>query len=184
MLALLSDRSLIRETVDRVLPLVSADRIFIITEQSQAGSIRDQIPELPPENCIIEPVQRGTAGAIGLAAVQIRRRAPQAVMASLHSDHLIPDGDGFRRTLVAAARYAARGDRLMTLGIKPSSPSTQLGYVHVGERLAGEDGLPAFAVKRFVEKPDQEHARAYVDSGEYLWNSGLFVWRVDTILDC
>lgn len=184
MLALLSDRSLIQETVDRVAPLVPMDHVYVVTERSQAADIRAQLPELPAENLIAEPVQRGTAGAIALAALTIRRRAPTAVMASLHSDHLIPDAEAFRRALVAAVRHARRGERLMTLGVTPTFASTQLGYVQLGEPLGEEDGLAVYAVRRFVEKPDRQRARAYVDSGEYLWNSGLFVWRVDTILEC
>ncbi|MBI4492927.1 MAG: mannose-1-phosphate guanylyltransferase [Chloroflexi bacterium] len=183
-LSLLSERSLIQETVDRVRPLVAPERTLVVTERSQASALRAQLPELPPENVLVEPVQRGTAGAIALAAFHIHRQQPHAVMASLHSDHLIPDAEGFRRTLLAAARVAQQGERLMTIGVEPTFPSTQLGYIQRADQIGVQDDFPVYAVQRFVEKPHLEQAQAYLASGQYVWNSGLFIWRVDTILAC
>jgi mannose-1-phosphate guanylyltransferase len=182
LLALASERSLLQSTFDRNAPLVPPERVIVMTEQSHADGIREQLPELPPENVIVEPARRGTAGSLGLAAAVIAERDPNAVMASVHSDAYIQDGDEFRRTLSAAFAAAQKTEQLVLMGIEPSSPSTQLGYIEAAETIDELDGYIVRKVARFVEKPNLERARQFVSSGRHYWNPGVFVWRVDVIL--
>jgi mannose-1-phosphate guanylyltransferase len=179
-LRLISQRTLFQESIDRIRPLIPPERILVVTRREHAALLRDQAPELPLENFVIEPEGRGTAPAIGLAAIHLQRIDPQAIMVVLTADHHIASVDDFLHTLRAAAQVASEG-YLVTLGIRPTSPSTGYGYIHHGISLDMAD-LSVFRVERFVEKPDLEQARAMVDSGEYSWNSGMFVWRVDRIL--
>jgi mannose-1-phosphate guanylyltransferase len=182
LLAFAGDRSLLQATFDRVRLLVPPERVVVMTEQSHADGIREQLPELPPENVVVEPARRGTAGSLGLAAATIAQRSPNAVMASVHSDAHIQDGDEFRKTLAAAFAAADETRRLVLMGIVPTSPSTQFGYIEGAEVLGEIDGYPLQRVARFVEKPNLERARQFVSSGRYFWNPGVFVWRVDVIL--
>lgn len=183
LLSLGGQRSLIQRTVDRLLPLVEPSRILIITERSHAADLRAQLPELPDTSIIVEPTRRGTAAALLLAALHIQSRAPSATWASLHSDAFIADDEEFRRTLSAALTAASTGNYLVTTGIKPTFPNTGYGYIHQGEFLETVRGYPLHRVVRFVEKPDLATAEAYVQSGEYLWNPGVFVWKNTTLLD-
>ncbi len=175
--------SLIRQTMDRILPLVPANRILAVAGAEHAEAIRADLPEMPQENLLVEPVGRSTAAAIGLAALVVRARDPHASLAVLPSDHLIRDRDGFLRALEAACEVACGGDYLLTLGMKPTTPETGYGYIRVGERLRVVRGFPVHRVDRFVEKPDRKRAEAYLADGHYLWNGGMFVWHVETILE-
>jgi mannose-1-phosphate guanylyltransferase len=181
LLPLLGDRSLIQTTVDRVVPLVPPERILIVTEASHSDDLRAQLPEVPAENVLVEPVRRGTAAAVGLAAAWIAHHDPSAVMASLHSDAFVLDDDGFRSALAAAFAVARAGDWLVTLGIRPTSPHTGMGYIQVGPEIGTFDGHVAHQVVRFVEKPDRATAEGFVREG-YVWNPGMFIWRVDVVL--
>jgi mannose-1-phosphate guanylyltransferase len=183
LLQLSGDRTLIQQTVDRLRPLIDPERILIITERSHAEDLRAQLPELPDSSIVVEPTRRGTAAALLLAALHVRARAPDATWASLHADAFITDDDEFRRTLAAALEAAADGEHLVTTGIEPRFPSTAYGYIQRGEELRKVQGYTLCRVVRFVEKPDAETAQAYVDSGEYLWNPGVFVWKNSTLLD-
>jgi mannose-1-phosphate guanylyltransferase len=176
-LALAGGTSLIAETVERIAPLVAPERIRILTGTALRAPIASAVPGLGPEALLIEPQARGTAPALAWAAHTIARAAPDAVMASLHADHVIAPAEQFRATLAAAARLAAREQRLFTLGAMPSRPETGYGYIRPGAAL--EDG--AFVVDRFVEKPDRATAERYVAEG-YLWNTGLFVWPAALLL--
>jgi mannose-1-phosphate guanylyltransferase len=176
------DRSLVQATVDRVVPLVPPERILIITEASHAEDLRAQLPEIPPENVVVEPRRRGTATAVGLAAYLIARREPGATMASLHSDAVVLDDEGFRRSLGAAFDLAETDRWLVTLGIRPTSPHTGMGYIEPGPAIGDFQGLSAHRALRFVEKPDAATAERYVADG-YLWNPGMFIWRVDVVLE-
>lgn len=182
LLQLSGERSLIQQTVDRLKPLVAPERILIVTEQSHADDLRAQLPELPAESIIVEPTRRGTAAALLLAALHIRQRAPEATWASLHSDAFITDDDEFRRTLRAALAAASAGEHLVTTGIEPRFAATGYGYIQRSEELRRVDGFPMYRVARFVEKPDQATAEAYVASGDYFWNPGVFVWKNSTLL--
>jgi mannose-1-phosphate guanylyltransferase len=180
-LTLIGQRTMFQHAVDRIAPLFPPERILVVTGSEHASLLMDQVPELLPENFIVEPEGRGTAPAIGLAAIHLRRKDPDAMMAVLTADHYITETAGFRQALMAAAQVAEDG-RLVVLGIKPTSPSTGYGYIHQGASLGRMDGSPSFHVERFVEKPDLETATRMMESGEYSWNSGMFIWRVDRIL--
>lgn len=182
LLALVSERSMLQETVERVSPLVSPERLIIMTNAGYATEVRAQLPEVPAENVISEPTIRGTASAIGYGAMVIAHHDPSATMFSLHADHYIRDVEGFRQALRAATEVAGQGF-LVTIGIAPAHPETGYGYIERGEELGTYKGHPAYRVVRFTEKPDRECARAFVESGRYYWNSGLFTWQVSTILD-
>ncbi|HET8656725.1 MAG TPA: sugar phosphate nucleotidyltransferase [Longimicrobiaceae bacterium] len=185
LLRLASDEPLIRDTVDRITPLVPADRLRILTGGRLADPILAALPELGPGNLLLEPRAAGTAPALAWAAVEIERRDPEAVMISLHADHAIEPAERFRARVAWAARCAVEHRRLFTIGAVPDRPETGFGYVRLGEPLASTDGPmdEAFAVARFVEKPDLATARRYLTEGGYLWNTGIFVWRVADLLD-
>jgi len=178
---LVADRTMLQETVHRILPVIPPEKIYVVTGKAYESIAQAQLPELPPENVIVEPAGRSTAPCVGLAALHIWRRDRDAVMASLHADHVIRDAGGFRQALLAAGEVA--GDQaLVTLGIQPTEPSTGFGYIHRGEQVGTVGDLPVFRVQRFVEKPSLPTAKEYVKSGEYYWNSGIFVWKAATIL--
>jgi mannose-1-phosphate guanylyltransferase len=185
LLPLASDQPLIRDTVERILPLVPAERLRILTGGALAEPILRALPELGPGNLLIEPRAAGTAPVLAWAAAEIERRDPDAVMISLHADHVISPPEGFRARLARAARLAAEHRRLLTLGARPDRPETGYGYVRVGAPLPG--GGPGsdsgYEVAAFVEKPDLATARLYLQEGGYLWNTGLFVWRVADLLE-
>ena len=173
-------RSMIQLTVDRIAPLVEMEDIFIATNRDYAGLVRSQLPELPERNILCEPVGKNTAPCIGLGAVHMEKRYGDAVMMVLPSDHLIKYTSLFVSTLSDACRLAEHGKDLVTVGIAPDCPETGYGYVRFRpDEVQGR----AFAVEKFVEKPDLETAKAYLDSEQYLWNSGMFVWKVSTILE-
>jgi mannose-1-phosphate guanylyltransferase len=181
LLSLVGDRSLIQATVDRVTPLVPLDHIVIVTEASHADGLREQLPDLPPENILIEPTRRGTAAAVGLGAVWIANRDPQASMASLHSDHVVPDASEFRECLTAAFEMAESDDWLISLGVRATSPHTGMGYVQVGESVGTFNERAGHRAVRFVEKPERADAERFMQEG-YVWNTGMFVWSVAAIL--
>ena len=183
LLTLHGDRSLLQGTVDRLLPLIPPERIIIMTERSHHEGIREQVPMVPAENVVVEPARRGTAGSLALAAATIRARDPNAVMSSVHSDAYIQDDAEFRRTLEAAFAAADRTGQLVLMGIEPAFPSTQLGYIETGETIVEADEYPLRKVVRFVEKPDLPTAQQFLVSGRHYWNPGVFVWRVDVILE-
>jgi mannose-1-phosphate guanylyltransferase len=182
LLRLAGERSMIQDTLARVAPLVPPERVLVLTEQSHADEVREHVPEVPPSQILVEPARRGTAGALALAALFVRERDPQAVIACLSSDHVIPNAEEFCRTLRVAAMAASEGRYLLTLGVQPTYPATQFGYIEVADALVEVDGYPVYRVARFVEKPERPVAEAYLRDQRHLWNSGIFIWRVDTIL--
>jgi len=181
LLELLFERTLLQQAYERISPLISDDNIFVATVESYAEAVREQIPNVPASNIVIEPEGRGTAPCIGLAALYLRREDPDAVMAVLTSDHIIEDEEGFRRSLLAAAEVAKEG-YLVTFGIKPDRPHTGYGYIKRGEVLKKIGGYEVFRVERFTEKPDLAKAWEFLESGDYYWNSGMFVWKASTVL--
>jgi mannose-1-phosphate guanylyltransferase len=183
LLQLVGKGSLLRNTVERVRPLVPPERILVLTERSHADGVRQELPEVPLENVLAEPARRGTAGSLALAALLIHQRSPEAVWASLHSDSFIQDDDAFRANLEAAFVGAERLPHLFTLGIRPTFPSTQLGYIQAAEEIDRAGGFPIHRVERFVEKPNARLAEEYVASGEYFWNPGSFVWSARSIVE-
>ncbi len=181
-LTLVGERTMFEHALDRIASLFQPEEIFVVTGEEHLESLLFQAPELPRANFLLEPVGQGTAPAIGLGAVHLRRRDPQAVMVVLTADHFIRDVENFRRALSAAAQVAEKG-HLVTLGITPSFPSTGFGYIQQGEQLYEVDGFAVFRALRFTEKPTAETAFQMVESGLYTWNSGMFIWRVDRIMD-
>jgi mannose-1-phosphate guanylyltransferase len=173
-----TSHSLLQATVDRLAPLAEPATTYVVTGVAHAAAVARQLPDVPDSNIVVEPSQRDSCPAIALAAAIIARRDPEAVMGSFAADHLIRDPEGFRAT-VEAAMVGARAGYLMTVGIKPDHPETGYGYVHVGD---GVGAGPVRAVTEFKEKPTRELAERYVNSGQYLWNASIFVWRVDVFL--
>ncbi len=181
-LKLVGDRTMFQHAVGRLSPLFPPDCIFVVTREDQSQVLSAQAPDLPFSNFIVEPIGRGTAPAIGLAAIHLRHRDPEAIMAVLTADHYIQGEECFRRALQTASIFADQG-QLVTLGIKPSSPATGYGYIQQGKCLGMIEGFHAYQVKQFIEKPHLEMAKRMVQSGEFSWNSGMFIWRADRILE-
>lgn len=180
-LDLLGPRTMLQETVDRIEPLVPLARVLVVVSEEHAATVRAQVPGLPEENIVTEPGPRGTAPCVGLASVALQQRDRSAIMAVFPADHRIADAVGFRRAIAAAAQIA-QDDYLVTLGITPDRPHTGYGYIQRGALLGETNGLAAFRVQCFSEKPDAPTAKRFLDSGEYYWNGGIFIWRVATIL--
>ena len=179
-LPLASDRPLITDTVERILPLIPVERIRILTGESMVDPIAEAAGVLERRHFLIEPRARGTAPVLVWAAHELLGHDPDAVMVSLHADHVIRPEAAFRDLVATAARAAEGLDRLFTIGIRPARPETGYGYVQLGRPL-DEEG--AHEVRSFVEKPDAATARSYIESGDYLWNSGIFVWRAARLLE-
>jgi mannose-1-phosphate guanylyltransferase len=184
LLALLDSSSLLQQTVQRVRPWIPPERILVITGVDHAAEVRNQLPDLSPQSVIAEPMRRDTAPCIGLAAVLLLATDPAATMLVLPADHVIATSEQFKRT-VEVAESLVREDarRLVTLGIKPDRPAIGYGYIQRGAALERADGWPVYAVGRFREKPDRETAQKYVASGEFYWNSGVFVWSARAVLN-
>ncbi len=179
-LALLGERTLLQATVDRLSPMVSPRDVFIVTDGRFAELCREQLPELPPENIICEPVARNTAPAAALAAVAIDRPMDE-VMAILAADHRIADEAAFRSALAAAGSCAAAGE-MVTIGIEPTHPETGYGYVMAGEGESRFGDRVVRPVDRFIEKPTLERAGELLASGRAYWNASMFIWRRDVVL--
>ena len=182
MLSLFDERTLFQTTVERLKGLFPFERIFVVTVEKLAEELQAQCPDIPRENYILEPMPRGTASVVGLAAVALQHRDPQAAMVVLTSDHFIGDEGKYRHVLRTALDVAQEGF-LVTLGISPTYPATGYGYVQQGDRLGNYRGLDVFRVLRFKEKPDDAQAAEMLASGDHAWNSGMFVWKVERILE-
>jgi mannose-1-phosphate guanylyltransferase len=181
-LDLTGELTMLQEAQQRLAPLIPAERTLVATGQDHRAEVTRQLPGMPLENVLGEPEGRGTAAAIGLAAVHLRHRDPDATMVVVTADHRIARREEFRNALVAAARVAADG-WLVTLGIKPDYPETGYGYVERGPELGQADRFTAYRVARFVEKPPRERAEEFVRAGTHAWNSGMFIWQVGRILE-
>lgn len=173
-------KTMIQLTVERISSLVEAQDIYVSTNQDYKSLVMEQLPQIPEENILCEPVGRNTAPCIGLGAIHMAQKYGDAVMLVLPSDHQIKYNAIFLSTLEDACQTAERGPNLVTIGITPDAPETGYGYIKfLPEELLGR----AYRVDRFVEKPDLNTAKEYVDSEQYLWNSGMFIWKVSTILE-
>ncbi|MDY3791495.1 MAG: mannose-1-phosphate guanylyltransferase [Oscillospiraceae bacterium] len=179
-LSLTSDgETMIQKTVHRLSSLIKQEDIFIVTNENYSALVNEQLPDLPSENVLLEPASRNTAPCIALAAAVIKKKYGDAIMMVLPSDHLIKFNQMFIDTLKIAVSVAEKGNRLVTIGITPTYPETGYGYIHFESNEENEPGI--YNVKRFVEKPNIELAKEYYNSGEYLWNSGMFVWKTSAI---
>jgi mannose-1-phosphate guanylyltransferase len=186
LLALLGKRSLLQEAVDHVLPVVPLKNVFVITNAVQAPEVRKQLPKLPKANVIAEPCGRDTCAAVTLGAALVGARSTTGVMAVLPADHVIPEEKKFQQVLNDAFDLASRGQVIVTIGIKPTEPATGYGYIQVGAELPPPHGAKPyktafFKAERFVEKPHLDRALEYVNSGQYRWNAGMFIWSFVTI---
>ena len=169
-------KSMVNLTIDRLRTLSDPDHIYIMTNQEQAQLIMAQNKELTPEHFIIEPSGKNTAPAIGLAAAHILKRDPKAIMGLFPADHLITDVENFSATVREAIEAARTQNALFTFGIQPTFPSTGYGYIQIEKDEI--PGLPhIYKSVTFAEKPDLDTAKMFVKSGEFLWNSGMFVWQ-------
>jgi mannose-1-phosphate guanylyltransferase len=174
---------MLQQTVARISSLLPLKNILIVAGEEHGAALGDQLAELPEENIILEPVGRNTAACIGLAAVVVQQRDPSAVMVVLPADHLITDEDLFLATLRAAVAMARREPALVTLGILPTAPETGYGYIEVGEEGGSAQDHTFYGVTSFHEKPTLERAIDYLERGNFYWNSGMFVWRVEVVLE-
>ena len=186
LLTLLGKRSFLQQAVDRVLPLVPASNVFVITNEVQAPAVRRQLPKLPKGNVIAEPCGRDTCAAVTLGAALVGARSTTGVMAVLPADHVIPDEKKFQQVLADSFDLASRGRVIVTIGIKPTEPATGYGYIRTGAALPPPQGVRSykttfFKAEKFVEKPNLERAVEYLQSGEYRWNAGMFLWSFVTI---
>jgi len=177
LLALDGNETMIQQTVARLAPMTAPRRFWIITNDDLRPAILRQLPKLPPKQIIAEPAGRNTAPAIGLAAFLLLRHDPDAVLGLFPSDHVIADPAQYRATLSAAINIAAAGQNIVVLGIRPTRPETGYGYIEAG----APDREGSLRVRRFTEKPDLARARQFLDAGNYFWNSGMFLWRADTL---
>lgn len=176
-----SGRSLLRDTWDRLEPLTGAERIMVVTGVAHAEAVAGQLPALAERNTVLEGDPRDSAAAIGLAAAILHRRDPDVIIGSFAADHVIEDAELFRATVAQAVRIADAG-YVTTIGIAPTAPATGFGYSRVGAALAVDGAPDARLVDAFVEKPDRATAEAYLASGDYLWNAGMFISRADLLL--
>lgn len=175
-------RAMLAETALRLDPLIPFERTWVVTNALQVQGVRRALPELPVSNVLVEPCARNTAPCVALAAAVLLESDSEAVMAVLPADHAVEPDEDFRRALAAGAAAAAEKGVFVTFGIPPSFPATGYGYIRRGTLLGSEDGMDRFQVRAFKEKPDAATAQKFVDSGDYLWNSGIFLWRADTLL--
>jgi mannose-1-phosphate guanylyltransferase len=177
-----SKQTMLQETVRRISPFVAQEDIYVVCPAQYAESVIEQL-DIPPQNVIMEPIGRNTAPCVGLAAIVLERKDPSATMILLPADHVIKNGDQFLNILKLATQVASSERQLVTLGIMPDRPATGYGYIQLGKLVDEADDIGVYEVDRFTEKPDEKTAKRFLEEGNYYWNSGMFVWRIDVILD-
>ncbi|RME00009.1 MAG: mannose-1-phosphate guanylyltransferase [Calditrichaeota bacterium] len=182
LLSIYGKETMLQQTVNRLKPAVPVEKIFIVSTQSQIEEIQKQLPQIPPQNIIVEPVGKNTAPCIGLGALYMRRVDPEEVMVVLPADHLITKEELWLQQLQQAEAVARHTNALVTIGIRPSYPSTGYGYIQFTNDVVNIDSISAYKVKTFAEKPNYETACRFLESGDFLWNSGIFIWKISTIL--
>jgi len=182
LLDIATKNTMLQETFERLRPLMPPENVYVITNGVCAAQVARQLPEVPSGNVIVEPAGRNTAPAIGLGSLLVSRLDPEAVCAAVGADHMVGKVDEYVAVMRAAEDLARRG-YLVTIGIRPSKPETGYGYIEVGAEIAASGGLSAHEVARFTEKPDRATAEEHLAGGRHLWNAGMFVYRVDVMLD-
>lgn len=180
LIRIFGENTMIQDTVKRLDGLVDKKNIYVITNRIQKLRVKEQLPDIPEQNIIDEPFGKNTAACIGLASVLIKQKNPEAVTIVLPSDHLIKNENEFQKCLLTAANFAYKSKGLVTIGIKPTRPETGYGYIQFDETEI-ENNI--HKVLTFAEKPNLSTAIRFIESGDFLWNSGMFIWRVDTILN-
>ncbi len=181
-LPILSKKSLIQSTLERFRSIVPWDNIYVVAKKSQQDEIETHASKVPSENIIYEPVGKNTAPCIGLAAIFIQKKDPDGIMVVSPADHLIKQKSCFNKTILSAVQLAKQKNGLVTIGIPPDRPATGYGYVQIDGKVGSIDDLTAFKVKTFAEKPNLATAERFLDSGDFLWNSGLFIFKVSVFL--
>ncbi|MCL1883471.1 MAG: sugar phosphate nucleotidyltransferase [Defluviitaleaceae bacterium] len=174
-------KTLIQLTTERHSALVATEDIFVVTNNDYVEIVKQQLPDIPPENILAEPISKNTAPCVAFAMAVIRQKYDDALMLILSSDHLIKYEEMYIDTLTRALEVAKEGENIVTIGIMPTYPETGYGYINFGKDAATRRYPGVYAVKRFVEKPDAATAKEYLSSGQYLWNSGMFAWKLSTI---
>lgn len=182
LLSITGEKSIINYTVERITPLVPEENIMIVTGESHSDEIKKVLTNLPEENIIVEPIGRNTAPCIGLAALSIKKKNPDAVMVVLPADHLIGNEKNFISVLSDAADMAKKGNYLVTVGIQPTKPETGYGYIERGTAFDTTGNSAIYNVQSFREKPDLATAETFFKKGSFYWNSGMFIWKVSTLL--
>ncbi len=184
-LKLFGDETMIQRTARRLFPIIPPEKTFVVTTKDQKSKIAQQLPELNVDNIISEPFGRDTAPCIGLAAVHISNIAEESdpIQIVLPADHLIVDEEKFRNSLLAGAEFSSKNDCITTIGIEPSRPETGYGYIQRDGSEIEFSGQSIYKVKTFAEKPNPETAKRFVQSGDFLWNSGIFIWKTSTIFN-
>ncbi|MFX1514310.1 MAG: mannose-1-phosphate guanylyltransferase, partial [Promethearchaeota archaeon] len=178
-LSIVSDKPLIQETVERLEPLVDRKNIYITTGKHLYESIQNVVPDV---NFILEPMRRDSAAAIGLASIFVEKIDPSATLIVIGADYYIKEKIKYQQHLRFATELAQE-DKIVTIGIEPTRPATGFGYIHMGRKIAQSNGIIAYTVQKFVEKPKLDIAKQYLESGEYQWNSGMFIFRIPVILE-
>ncbi|MCR6513739.1 MAG: mannose-1-phosphate guanylyltransferase [Clostridium chrysemydis] len=182
-LNLIGEKTMIQMTVDRVKPIIPVERIFVCTGEQYVDLVREQLPELPERNIIIEPEGRNTAPCIALSAFVIKRYYKDASMIVLPSDHLIKDEEKFREIVKDGEEYLNENNKaIITLGMEPTRPETGYGYIKFTDNMEKSNESDVIKVDKFVEKPSFKTALEYLKEGKYLWNGGMFIWTIDNIL--
>lgn len=181
LLPIVGEKPMLTQTVDRLIGLLPPENIIVITNSEQLAGVREVCPMLPDANIVAEPVGRDTAAAVGLAMLLVKQRNPAASMAMLPADALITDAASYQSALGTAFKAAESSASLVTLGVQPTEPATGYGYIQCGPVKSVIDNRDVFSVRQFKEKPDLETAKHYLQSGEYFWNAGMFVWTVESI---
>ena len=177
-LNLIGNETMIQMTVNRILPIIPMEKIFVSTGEKYVDLVKEQLPNLPDRNIIVEPEGRNTAPCIALSAMVINRYFENSSMVVLPSDHLIKDEDKFREIIIEGSKFLEKNEGIVTLGMKPDRPETGYGYIKFGENIIQN----IKKVDMFVEKPNLETAKRYLNEGNYLWNGGMFLWKSDYII--
>lgn len=181
LLSLVGEKAMLAQAVDRLVGLIPKERVLVVTNQDLVDATRKAVPGLPPANVVGEPVGRDTAPAVALSTALVKARDPQGAFCILTADHIIGNLDVFQATLRDALARALREDVLITIGIPPTEPATGYGYIHIGAPVDDDGGTLFNKALEFVEKPNHDTAVKYVASGNYMWNSGMFIWSVASI---
>ena len=180
LIRIFGENSMIQDTVERISAIIPKENIYIITNRVQKPRVKAQLKEIPEENIIDESFRKNTSACIALASLIIKQKNENAIIINLPSDHLINDVTSFQQTILKAAEFAKKSDGLVTIGIKPSRPETGYGYIQIDERYVDNSVFP---VLTYAEKPNLETARRFIIAGDFLWNSGIFLWRADVIFN-
>jgi mannose-1-phosphate guanylyltransferase len=183
LLELFGHGTLLEQTVERLLPLIPPERIYVYTSELVLREVRRRLPQIPRAQIVAEPASRNTAPTLGVAAHEILRRDPQGLMVVLPADHIISKPAEFHRVLRAGCDTAEKAGRSVVIGLKPTRPDTGFGYVRISACEGRSAGQEIYRVEKFTEKPPLTVARRYVASGRYLWNGGMFIWRASTLLE-